>query len=353
MSFTWDEICSDWILQNCHEYNQDECVKAFSIIGRYLGRSWLEEKYRYMKGPVAVITILELGKILQIVERHEKLESIIEKVRNGKERDLARLAAFYVNKGLNVIIEPKILVDGKPKVPDLMVDFNGTPVYFEAYKPSSSRKYNALFSYANQIAQQVLNGIIDGVDIKIYLIREPNKEDVENLINSCQAININLDQERFFSFGDLAEISVKPRTNMETIDDGRYLKDDVRRFFIVLGKIHGKGIQKTCLVGMPFTDKRVDRILRNQYPQLSKNECNVVAMELTGITGEMNLWADGLRARFRGNNYRRIGAVILTNVFNDFSEKKVNSQQLIINHPNPRKSLPDEFYEVTEKGIQI
>jgi len=72
MSFNWSEICSNWILQNCHEYNQDECIEAFTIIERYMGRDWLEEKYRYMKGLVAVIPILELGKILKILKESSK-----------------------------------------------------------------------------------------------------------------------------------------------------------------------------------------------------------------------------------------------------------------------------------------
>lgn len=74
-------------------------------------------------------------------------------------------------------------------------------------------------------------------------------------------------------------------------------------------------------------------------------------MELT--SGEIDLWAEGLMARFRGNNYRRIGAVLLTHNLNDVTENKILTRQRIIRHPNPRKPLPDEFYEITEKGIRV
>jgi len=351
MPFTWDEICTKWILQNCHEYDQEECVHAFTIIEKHLGRGWLEEKYKFMKGPVTVIPILKLGEILGILETHKKFDSIRKKIRQDTELDLASLAAFYVNQGLEVAIEPEIEVEGKTKVPDLMVTFGTTSVYFEVYKPSESMKYRALQTYATDIAQQVLDSIVDGVNIKIYLIREPSKTEVENLINACKTIQISLQGERQYSYGDLAKILIVPRTDMASIDNGKYLADDIRRFLIILGKIHGKGIQKACLVGMPFTDKRVDRILRNQYPQLSKTECNVVAMDLTSVIGEMDLWAEGLLARFRGNNYRRIGAVILSSITNDVSEKKTRIQQRIIIHPNPRRKLPDDFFEITEKRI--
>jgi len=306
-----------------------------------------------MKGPVVVIPILELGRILRTLENHERFESIVNMIKKDQERDLARLAAFYVNHGLDVLIEPEVQVDGKTKIPDLMVTFGDTPVYFEAYKPSSSQKYRVLLSNAIQITQQLLNGIADGINFQIYLLREPNKAEVESLINACKSTPVSLDEEWHYKFRDLAIIMVKPRTNLTTVEDGRYLADDTRRFFFVLAKIRGKGIQKTCLVGMPFTDKRVDRILRKQYPPLSKTECNVVAMELTGSSGEMDLWAEGLMARFRGNNYRRIGAVILTTTLNDVTDNKILTQQRIISHPNPRKSLPNEFYEITEKGIQV
>ena len=262
MSFTWEEICSDWILKNCEKYSQDECVNAFTIIDKYLGREWLEDKYKALKGPVVIIPILELGRIISILEGHQGFDTIIEKIRKDQELDLARTAAFYIKEGLDVEIEPEIKVGEKTKVPDLKVKFGKTPVYFEAYKPSSSQKYRSLLSNSTRIALQVLEDIVDGINFQIYLVREPSNIEVENLVNACKSTPVKNDVENHYLYGDLARIIVKPRKNPNTIDNGRYLNDGIRRSFIVISKILGSGIQKSCLVGMPFTDQRVDRILR-------------------------------------------------------------------------------------------
>ena len=73
-------------------------------------------------------------------------------------------------------------------------------------------------------------------------------------------------------------------------------------------------------------------------------------MELTSASSEIDLWAEGIMARFRGNNYRRIGAVILTLVQNDVSKNKIYSQQRVIYHPNPIKPLPNARASVMNRG---
>jgi hypothetical protein len=307
----------------------------------------LEEKYRFMKGPIAVIPILELGNILHTLEGNEKFKVILEKISRNTELDLARLAAFYVKQGLEVVIEPKVQVDNRTKEPDILVTFGDTPVYFEAYCPAASVKYRSLFSNANLIAKEVVDGISDGVNFQIYLLRELEESEVNSLIKACLALPIDTNKEIHYSFGNLAKIMVIPRSETDTIDDGRYLVDDIRRFLIIFSRIRGGKIKSSCLVGMPFTDKRVNRILRKQYPQLSKNECNVVVIELTGETGQIDLWAEGLKARFNGNIYRRIGAAILVQNYHDMKDNKIKQVQRIIRHPNPMKVLPNSFYEIT------
>jgi len=103
-----------------------------------------------MKGHVAVIPILELGKILQTLEGHDKFDAIVEKIKKDTEIDLARLAAFYVKQGLDVVIEPHVQVADRVKVPDLKVTFGETPVFFEAYSPNASKKFfNIIHSRRN------------------------------------------------------------------------------------------------------------------------------------------------------------------------------------------------------------
>jgi hypothetical protein len=353
MSFTWEEICSEWILKDYDKYNQVETVQSFNIVEQYLGRAWLEDKYKTMKGPIVVISILELGRILKTLEGHPKFVQIIEKIRKDTELDLARLAAFYVNKGLDIVIEPKVRVGESIKEPDLLVTFGDTPVYFEAYRPLASDKYRSLLSDANLISRQVLDGIPDGVTFQIYLLREPTKIDVKSIIDACKKISVNLEKESFYSFRDLAKIRTSPRTESHTVDDGKYLADGIRRFLVVVVNIREGSIKKSCLVGVPFTDKRVDRILNKQYRQLSRTKCNVVVIELSGVIAQIDQWTEGLKARFRGNIHRRIGAVILIQNFNDVFNNRIKREQRIIRHPNPRKPLPDIFYEITSAGIDV
>ncbi|MHA1973239.1 MAG: hypothetical protein ACTSW1_09610 [Candidatus Hodarchaeales archaeon] len=349
MSFTWDEMASNWILNDQEEFNQEECLAAFNIIDQYLGRDWLEEKYRYMKGPVTVIPILELGHILASLEKLQRFNNLVEKLKRHKELDLARLAAFYHDQGLEIQIEPEVMVDESIKVPDLLVKFGNTPIYFEAYAPRASKKHEKLENIATKIAQKGLEGIYDGLSYKVYLLKEPTKGEIERLINAIIKTPVSHEHEQYYNFQDIAKIHVKPREDLTSIDDGKYIADDIKRFYIVLGKIHGECIQKSIHVGMPFSDKRVDKILNKQYPQLSKKQCNVVAMELSGTSGELDFWADSLLSRFYGRNYTRIGAVILTLTLNDTSKNKTMTVYRVIKHPYPEKPLPDEFYEISGK----
>lgn len=353
MSFTWDEICDKWITQNCDDYDEEELIDAFSLIEREFGRDWLENKYQFIRGPVAIIPILELSRILRALYGSEKYDSIKQKIRKGLELDLARLASFYTLGGFNVEIEPEVQVKGKTKVPDLRVQFGKNWVYFEAYTPSASDHYNIVFRKMQKTAIGILETIGDGINFQVYYTREPEENEIEPFIHACIRIGEDIEAEKHYSFKDLAKLVVKPRESETAIDDGRYLADGIRRFFYVVGSIRGKGIQKSCLVGMPFVDKRADRILRKQYPQLSKEECNVVSIDLTNIPGNHDIWVERLESRLYGNNYRRIGAVILTNYMKNPPEEDYRLFQEIITHPNPLKPLPSEFYEITEKGIII
>jgi len=311
LSFTWEEICEKWITSNCEEYDQEELVNAFSIIEKHLSREWLETKYQFIRGPVVIIPILELSRIIKTLESNDKFHVVIDKLKKNIELDLARLAAFYTNHGLNVEIEPKVQVNGRTRVPDLRVKFDDTWVYFEAYTPSASTHYRQLSRKIRYTASKVINSLNNGVDFQIYFIREPNKAELESFIQACGHVAV-VNEEKHYSYHDLAKLIVKPLEGETAIDNGKYIADGIRRFFFVIGSILNRGIQKKCLVGMPFTDKRVDRILRNQYPQLSKKECNVVSIDLSHITGDFDLWVERLESRLKGNNYRRIGAIILT-----------------------------------------
>ncbi len=98
MPYDWDEISKNWLLGVQINYPREQCVNAFNTVQRLLGSEWIESYATGARGYAIALSIIELGKILEVIANIPKADSIIDRIKLATlSHRLGAKHSFFLN----------------------------------------------------------------------------------------------------------------------------------------------------------------------------------------------------------------------------------------------------------------
>lgn len=348
MPFEWNEIQSNWLYELPVSYSEDEIVKAFNKVEKSFGSEFFD-KYTGIRGKYIVSLIVDLGKILEETEKgHCKLPQngeIMQKIKRNNlysASTLLRLAAYYLRHDILVEFDPELLVAGRKKQPDLRVKINEKWIYIEESSIDVSLHQKYIESIMERISD-VIETVTSNLNIEVSLLKDDVRyKEVNEIIGKIKDLSNMPDQPQESNIEGLAQIfTYKQGQEKPAIEEKRP----------VLGMSAlsvGGGFERHLNVQVPFTDVRIEKILKKRK-QLSPKEYNMIILDIS-IPGNLKKWSESIRKILQPDKHRRIGAVLLVKKSLTVKSLKVNIN--LITHPNPSNPLPREFIQLTKNHFK-
>jgi len=368
MPLSWQEIEEDWLKGSSICFAPSLVVEAFNSVEAIFGREYLE-KIR-QRGASVTLRIVELGLILKEVRLLKDSNKLLERLGKGDPSALseARLIAHYRQHNLPVLIEPKVSFEGVERYADFAVQYKGKLIFVEVAQPLPSDEEKKTKKAMHQMLDEV-GDVQQLCKIHIYLYKLPNDKEIEKIRNACLDLVEREDQPCEYEVGKVGIILSETLDPEEEHHEGMNVLltvsdlDIPTKFDEIYGKkpfffdvrvnFRGPPIRNISrlLVHMPFTDLRADRILHREMRQLSPDEYNMIALDISRIPAILKRasplnWTYLIRGRLQPDLNRRVGAVLLVRHW--FSSNSVSVERKVVRHPNPYKSLPDGFLELSE-----
>lgn len=378
MPYQWNDILQDWLLNQNLDYDPEEIVDAFNQVEKTMGSDWIGLTFGTFRGVWAAIPIIELGKMLREVEKIPDGSKLIKKIKDNYPNNIlqgtagrkispsqfkasdslhelahslqvARLVAHYRRHSYIVEIEPELIVNGRRRFPDLRVKSDSKWVYVVVC-PSFSKETQEIFGTLNRISNLDDEIRMDRV-IEVYLYKDPSELEIRQIIDTCKLLAQRDLQPQESNIDGTAQIFTNP-WNAERLPNFAPAIIEKRPILVFVnlktkkeeGMVHGK----RCIVKMPFTDERAQRILDEKSGQLSRTDPGLIVMDVSGIPGGFKRWPELVRRRLQPNLNRRISGVLIAE--NSISGKTMIVTKNLISHPNPLHLLSEDFLTTTNSN---
>jgi hypothetical protein len=332
MPYQWNDIFQEWLLNHNLDYDPVEIVDAFNQAEKTMGSDWIGLTFGTCRGTWVTISIIELGKILGEVEKIPNGSKLVKKIKDNYPNNIlqgiagrkvgpsqfkasdslhelahslqvARLVAHYERHSCMVEIEPKLIVNGRRRFPDLRVKSDSKWVYVEVVCPGFSKETQAIFGTLSRISNLGDEITMDRV-IEVYLYKDPSEPEIRQIIDICKTLAQRDLQPQEYNIDGIAQIFTNP-WNEERLPNFAPAIIEKRPILVFIdlktktdeGMVHGR----RCIVKMPFTDERAQRILNEKSSQLSRTDPGLIVMDVSDIPGGFKRWPELVTRRLQPN----------------------------------------------------
>jgi len=338
MTYDWNEISQKWLLGTRVNYPREQCETAFNTVERLLESGWIDRYSKGARGIAIAIPIIELGRVLGLIENVPFAGSIISRMNNLDLYPPAWSEAQFLSRLVEIGVDVRILVSQHTKHPDFEVSGHGLSVFVEVSQPEWSNEWRKTMRELTLTSQDILEITPNGTRIEGHLRRNPTAGDRLLIVEAIKHMmsrddtQYRIDElvELFLShtnIGQMAAIENGPQETGPVIGMGNLKKDG--------------GPPRSVVLKVPFTDKRAEQMLRRESKHFSKTSSNLLVLDLTIVPGGIKTWESLISRRLQVNLNRRIGAVLLINYW--ISTKGLDREEKLMMHPNPYVPLPDYF----------
>lgn len=256
---------------------------------------------------------------------------------------VARLVTHYRLHSYIVEIEPELIVNDRRRFPDLRVKSNSKWVYVEVVCPGFSKQIQEIYWTLNRISNLKDEVRMDRV-IEVYLYEKPNELKIRQIIDTCKLLAQRDLQPQECNISRTAQIFTNP-WNEELLPSFASAINEKRPLLVLASlNLELMGHGRKCIVKIPFSDERAQRVLDEKKGQVSRTDPGLIVMDVSGIPGGFKLWPELIKRRLQPKLNRRISGVLITD--SCITDKKMVTQKSLIKHPNPLHQLSDDFLSV-------
>jgi hypothetical protein len=327
-NLSWADFLTTWCLNQTRGFSYEHADTALSALERFWPER-LEEFFKWSaKGAAAVGPLVHHGNLLVSCEHLRGFEGVMNRIRIPREQNAAlselRLAATLVSLGYQPELEP--LLGGRR--PDAVIRVESHPIYFEVISPKISdatkKELDLMLGLANQLAKENL-----GSHLEVFLTGEIDPAVSEGTLTFARATSFST---RVYEMPGIGFLKKQEASKVSGLGDvGSSTAGPI------VGVAHATnegGVR----------DDRAARLLEAETKHFSKDEINVVVIDLSKIPRGVDLFPALIRPRLQPRINCRFSAVILFFDSVVGSGLVVTEWKVIVN-PNAHRHIPDSFIQ--------
>lgn len=240
--------------------------------------------------------------------------------------------------------KPRLQVPLCGKKLDMAVNAEGETVYIEVVTPKISLAWGQAWSVLGELAHK-LHDAKPGTNVEVSLLGEPETSDTDRVYREISALPAPpAGDDMVFEIPDLALVKYGSyRPTMSPFEQARQrLTSPV--LSVVVFTCRGKAGTRTT-VGCATLDERAERIIRQESKHFSRDELNLLVMDVSAIPGAISIWCPLVQRRFQPTRHRRFGAVGLFHLSPAEGRPAISRRWVPIQNPHAIRSVPKSLLE--------
>jgi hypothetical protein len=334
---SWEEFMANWSLGNPPSLDRETVETALSA----LNKLWPEREAMLVngptRGPLPLSSAMQHGTILAKCERLAGFENVLRRVRTGERSALSELtfAARLIEAGFEPVLEPP----SKSGVLDTLVRSEYGDIYCEVIAPDMSDAIAEITNDASSLATQ-LRDQNTGMRAEVLFSVDIDKDNSKRV---AEAVALLPALEDIQVVGEIAVVSKKQFEAGDHIGASIPAPDSAG----IIGNAQASelnGVRTVGIVRVPVSDARAKRLLSGESHHFSREEMNILVMDVTRIASSPQKWAELIGRCLQPNQNRRFGAVILL-TSGVRAESKVVHRWRVVRNPYAYKPIPEEFLQ--------
>ena len=105
------------------------------------------------------------------------------------------------------------------------------------------------------------------------------------------------------------------------------------------------GVRTAGIVRVPVTDTRAKRLLYGESPHFSRDEMNVLVMDVTSVVSSLKVWSQLIEKCFQPEQNRRFGAIVLFSAGITGEKMSALQEWKVVRNPYAYKPIPESLLE--------
>jgi hypothetical protein len=363
VSWTWQEIESEWLGGGVLADSPEVVVDAFSLASETFGREWVVDSRAQAFGDIrtsrtpgdggdiraisATLAVVTVGKLLSVVKSLPGSAPLVAKLRERRADARAEAMALYLllrdQAGVEAEVEPQVAVGSRTRKPDARVrEPSAGWTYVETAQPESSEAHKRVLAKIQRLVARAAEPTLVPYAVEVVLRREPDEEELEEVARRITAISRSAQLRQKLELPDgLGTMFLNFMEPMRIVieDHG---EEPGPQLGVAQGAGGGDQWPRHVMARVPFSDERADEFLRSKARQLPKDAPGLIMIGTSDATGAIKTWETTLRRRLQPAQYTRVSAICLFQSgqeHTDVGETIVPRTKLIIN-PHARVPLP-------------
>lgn len=309
----WSQVAAKWYLGLVPPVRPEMGWRSLGVLEAHFPEH-LDKILASQASGIAVMNpLIELGLIIDACQKFNGFDSVLKRFKSGERSAYSELAlAAALHKlGYTPIFEP--FLNGKR--PDLMFTAQRN-IYVEIICPDQSEVMKGAFAEMAQLAHVVMEAN-PGRHIDIYLISDQIIETSEPILEftTCVlALPSTIKEIPGIAFVRVEQF----RPNATAFNP---VPGDVRPliFHSSVQTSTDSSPGRRVTIQASITDNRAQRLMTAESHHFSRDEANILAMDLSGVSGNAQGWATLVKRCFQPTRNRRFGANLLFDQFTDVS----------------------------------
>lgn len=337
---TWENFVATWCLGQMPAQNPETVEEALSVLFRLWPERAQEIATGTHRGLMTISPAIDDGLMLHMCERLNGFEKVLRRLRAGERSAYSELilASRLVSAGLEPTLEPPL---GSGNL-DTRVTMREGDVWFEVIAPETSDAILEMRVSADKLATTLLEQNA-GRRIEVLLSVDISEEVTSRV---ADAIRLHPDSDDTWSLDMVALVS-------------KFVAGDKANVGPTIAQPHGSsaaiigvakssitaGIRTCGIVRVPVTDNRAKRLLYAESHHFSREEMNILVMDLTKVPGKSKGWAPIIERCLQPGQNRRFGAVVLFSTGLALDTMAGLQEWRVVRNPYAYKPVPESLLQ--------
>jgi hypothetical protein len=301
---TWEDSVANWCLGSEPAQGRQTAETALSE----LLRIWPERLAAMVAGNsgglVVVSPAIENGIVLSACSALKGFEKVLHRLKSGERAAYTELlfAARLVKGGFQPVLEPP-QGDG---FLDTCVPTEAGGVYCEVIAPETSDAIEEVKTAASVLAA-TLRDQNKGRRVEVLL-----SVDIDDQISTevADAVKTHDESDEIWNLAATAQVSKRVIGDDANIGPTIPSPKGVAIIGAAKCSIDG-GLRTAGIVRVPVTDSRAKRLLYGESHHFSREEMNLLVMDVTRVISSTKAWSQMIERCLQPGQNRRFGAIVL------------------------------------------
>jgi hypothetical protein len=285
------------------------------------------------RGLMVISPAVENGVVLSACENLEGFEGVLRRLKTNERAAYTELvfAARLVEAGFQPVLEPPL----GDRFLDTRISTDAGEVYCEVISPETSDAIREVTKAASSLARR-LKDQNAGSRVEVLLSVDIDDETSDRVLDAAR---LHANSSETWTFETTALISKRASGSDVNVGPTIPCPGEVA----LLGTAEcsfENGVRTAGIVRLPVTDTRAKRLLYGESHHFSRDEMNILVIDVTRVISSLGVWSQLIGKCFQPGQNRRFGAVVLFSAGVGGENMAALQEWAIVRNPYAEKPIP-------------